>query len=53
LKYRVWETSTSHVDVEVEDGLEGDALDAAIEQARVSTAIRVFDSVDSVDWEPI
>ena len=54
MKVRTYEEITECVDVEVPDGLEGDELEAAIEDARCNTAAeRNFCSVDDVYWETI
>lgn len=53
LKVRVYENSRVEFVVEVPDGLQGEALEAAIEEARVQAGPEVerTESVLSIDWD--
>lgn len=52
MKIRVYETVREYVDIEVDDGLEGDRLEAAIEHERTHTnKSRQFDAVVETTWE--
>ena len=54
MKIRIYETIIECVDVEIEDGLEGDALEETIEHIRVTTdEKRDFLEVEGYTWEPL
>jgi hypothetical protein len=52
MKITIYETVREYVDVEIEDGLEGAALEEAIEEARCSgEGKRGLIDVTEISWE--